>query len=197
MIADAADLAARYPAGGPGRPIAWIDTPLGGMVAVTSPALSLLEFHDRRELFAELAQLGPLRFGRDALTEQLSAQLAAYFAGTDARFTVPLAPEGTDFQRSVWQALLQVPPGETRSYGRLAADLGNPKAVRAVGRANGANRIALVIPCHRIVGSGGALTGYAGGLSRKQALIRHETDRFSGQAGLPGLLDAWNPGEKA
>lgn len=187
MIADAAALAARFPATGGGRPVAWIETPLGGMVAVTGPALSLLEFHDRAELGAELAQLGPLSFGRDALTDRLQAQLAAYFAGTRAAFDLPLAPLGTDFQQAVWRALLQVPAGETRSYGQIATMLGQPKSVRAVGRANGANRIAVVIPCHRIIGHAGALTGYAGGLARKQALLRHESDRFSRQPGLAGL----------
>lgn len=189
MIADPDDLARCFPPDGAGRPVAWIDTPLGGMVAVTGAALSLLEFHDRPALRAELAQLGPLRLGRDAWTDLLIAQLAAYFAGTGADFTLPLAPVGTPFQQAVWQALVQVPAGQTRSYGQIATAMGRPAAVRAVGRANGANRIALVIPCHRIIGSSGALTGYAGGLSRKQALIRHESDKFSRQAGLPGLFD--------
>lgn len=187
MIADAGELALRFPATGAGRPVAWLETPLGGMVAVTGAALSLLEFHDRVELGTELAQLGPLSFGRDALTDRLEMQLAAYFAGARADFDLPLAPLGTDFQQTVWRALLQVPAGETRSYGQIAVALGQPNSVRAVGRANGANRIAVVIPCHRIIGAAGALTGYAGGLARKQALLRHESDRFSRQPSLSGL----------
>ncbi len=181
-------LSAQFPAG-PGRRIGWIDTPLGGMVAVAGDALHLLEFHDRRELPAELAQLGPLSFGYNALMREVQAQVAAYFSGTRADFDLPLEPLGTPFQQAVWQALIQVPAGETRSYGQIAAAIGQPTAVRAVGRANGANRIAIVIPCHRIVGAAGALTGYAGGLPRKQALIRHESDRFPRQTGLPGLFD--------
>ncbi|WP_341870267.1 methylated-DNA--[protein]-cysteine S-methyltransferase [Paracoccus shanxieyensis] len=158
-------------------------TPLGDMIAVADHALRLLEFHDRPELPAELARLGALKPGRNAVLEALKAQLRAYFAGASADFDLPLAPEGTAFQESLWAALRAIPAGQTRSYGAMAAEIGRPCAIRAVGRANGANRIALVIPCHRVVGATGGLTGYAGGIARKQALLRHETVSFPGQAG--------------
>ncbi len=99
------------------------------------------------------------------------AELDAYFRGVLRKFTVPLLPEGTGFQRRVWTELCQIPYGETISYGQLATRLGNGKAVRAVGLANGANPIAIIIPCHRVIGSTGTLVGYGGGLAIKQALL--------------------------
>ncbi|SMO37932.1 methylated-DNA--[protein]-cysteine S-methyltransferase [Paracoccus laeviglucosivorans] len=170
------------------RMLARLGTPLGDMVAVADHALRLLEFHDRPELPAELARLGQLAPGRNAVIDRLEAQLAQYFAGERADFDLPLAPEGTAFQESLWAALREIPPGQTRSYAAMAVLLGRPKAVRAVGRANGANRIAVVIPCHRLVGSDGSLTGYAGGIPRKQALLRHETDRFPRQTARNGAV---------
>lgn len=101
-------------------------------------------------------------------------ELAAYFAGRRTSFTVPLAPAGTPFQQQAWQALLSIPFGETRSYAQQARLLGDPSATRAVGAANGRNPIAILIPCHRVIGSNGTLTGYAGGLARKEFLLRHE-----------------------
>ena len=101
-------------------------------------------------------------------------QLAAYFAGDLRRFDLPLALHGTPWQRSVWQALVAIPYGSTVSYGTLAAELGRPAAARAVGAANGRNPVSVIVPCHRLVGSTGRLTGYAGGLSRKEWLLRHE-----------------------
>jgi methylated-DNA-[protein]-cysteine S-methyltransferase len=98
-------------------------------------------------------------------------QLARYFAGQLTEFDLPLAPAGTRFQRAVWDALRQIPYGETWSYGQLASKIGNPAAVRAVGLANGRNPIALVVPCHRVIGSDGSLTGYGGGLDRKRFLL--------------------------
>ena len=99
-------------------------------------------------------------------------QLVAYFAGTLTEFDMQLDPEGTDFQKEVWQALLEIPYGETCSYGELAKRLGKPSASRAVGAANGRNPIAIVVPCHRVIGANGTLTGYAGGLDRKQQIGR-------------------------
>lgn len=99
------------------------------------------------------------------------AQLDAYFSGRLRRFGLPLAPHGTPFQRAVWDALLQIPYGETSGYGELAARIGRPGAARAVGMANGRNPISIVVPCHRVVGAGGALTGYAGGLDAKRFLL--------------------------
>jgi methylated-DNA-[protein]-cysteine S-methyltransferase len=104
----------------------------------------------------------------------LRQELSEYFAGKRRSFDVALAPEGTDFQKTVWAALTKVPYGQTRSYGEQAASIGNPKAVRAVGAANGRNPIGIVIPCHRVIGSNGALTGYAGGLRNKEFLLKLE-----------------------
>lgn len=101
-------------------------------------------------------------------------QLRAYFAGKLIDFDLPLAPGGTPFQKKVWVALREIPCGETRSYGQLAAQIGFPDASRAVGAANGRNPIAIVVPCHRVIGADGKLTGYAGGLNIKKALLDHE-----------------------
>lgn len=105
---------------------------------------------------------------------QAAAQLAEYFAGQRQSFTIPLAPRGTPFQQEVWRALCAIPYGQTRSYGQLAAALGRPSAARAVGGACRCNPIWLMIPCHRVVGASGSLTGYAGGLERKKALLALE-----------------------
>lgn len=109
----------------------------------------------------------------DALPE-VTRQLREYFAGERREFDLPLNPVGTDFQRLVWGALREIPYGETRSYGQLAATLGRPSASRAVGMANGRNPISIVVPCHRVVGSSGKLTGYAGGVERKEYLLALE-----------------------
>lgn len=106
--------------------------------------------------------------------ESVIAQLDRYFAGEAIAFDVPLDMLGTDFQCEVWQALQAIPPGETRCYGELAAALGRPKASRAVGAANGQNPIAIIVPCHRVIGKNGKLTGYAGGLNAKAWLLKHE-----------------------
>ena len=102
-------------------------------------------------------------------------QLAEYFSGKRESFSLALDPMGTKFQNDVWQALLSIPFGETRSYGQLARQLGNPRATRAVGAANGRNPISIVIPCHRVIGSSGKLTGFAGGLETKARLLRLES----------------------
>lgn len=108
-------------------------------------------------------------------------QLAEYFAGDRTTFDVPLAAEGTDFQHRVWARLREIPYGQTRSYGQLAAELGQPGASRAVGLANGRNPVSIVVPCHRVIGSSGAITGYGGGVERKQTLLDLER-RFAGGA---------------
>jgi AraC family transcriptional regulator of adaptative response/methylated-DNA-[protein]-cysteine methyltransferase len=114
-------------------------------------------------------------FGRFEATDQVAEELVEFFAGKRSTFDVPLAQNyGTSFQREVWEALRKIPAGETRSYGQLAAEIGRPTAMRPVASANGANQIALVIPCHRVIGADGTLTGYAGGLWRKQKLIEIE-----------------------
>ena len=107
-------------------------------------------------------------------------QLREYFAGHRRTFDVPLAPEGTGFQQRVWMALLAIPFGQTRSYGQIASAIGRPSASRAVGAANGRNPIAIIVPCHRVIGASGALTGYAGGMDAKRWLLAHE-----GAATLP------------
>lgn len=133
----------------------------------------------------ERAELVELKLVRDAAESSAAAgdaqeaavvqdQLDEYFAGGRQRFDIPLAPQGTEFQRRVWGELLRIPHGRTTTYSELAARLGDPQAVRAVGRANGANPIWLVIPCHRVVGADGSLTGYAAGLEVKRWLLQHE-----------------------
>lgn len=158
----------------------WIDTPLGPMIAVSdNHALHLLEFADRRALLRELDRLrresgGALGIGRPAPIAQAARELAAYFEGQSARFDVRLALHGTPFERAVWQALRDIPAGQTETYGDLALRLGRPTASRAVARANGANSLAIIVPCHRVIGADGSLTGYGGGLWRKQRLIEIE-----------------------
>ena len=114
------------------------------------------------------------RCGTDFLLDEARRQLVAYFAGRLRAFDVPLAPNGTDFQRRVWSALREIPFGTTVSYAELARRVSSAPAVRAVGAANGRNPIPIIVPCHRVIGSDGSLTGFGGGLPRKQWLLRHE-----------------------
>ena len=114
------------------------------------------------------------RCGTDSLIDEARRQLVAYFAGRLRAFDLPLVPNGTDFQRRVWNALREIPFGTTISYAALARRVSNAAAVRAVGAANGRNPIPIIIPCHRVIGSSGSLTGFGGGLVRKQWLLRHE-----------------------
>lgn len=167
----------------------WIPTPLGDMIAVSSAQhLHLLEFVGRKALPAELRTLashakGALGLGSYGPTEQVRAELAAYFAGHCARFETPIAMQGSSFAKAVWSALRDIPAGESRSYAQIAAGIGAPSAIRAVARANGANQIALLVPCHRVLGSDGALTGYGGGLWRKRRLLEIE-QQFQHLAGV-------------
>ena len=130
--------------------------------------------------FGGLAELRE-RFNPDELTRDpkrvavVRNEITEYFAGTRLRFTVKLSPSGTPFQNSVWAALVRIPHGETRTYGQLAAQLGNPDASRAVGRANATNPICLLVPCHRVIGADGSLTGFAFGEDIKRRLLEHET----------------------
>ena len=117
-----------------------------------------------------------------ARAARVESQLAEYFAGERDRFDLELAPVGTDFQKRVWNDLLDIPAGETRTYSEIASRLGRPGAARAVGRANATNPIPIVVPCHRVVGANGTLTGYAGGLPAKQNLLVLEGVRVSGEA---------------
>lgn len=164
---------------------AFLETELGGMVAVCDArAVYLLEFTSRKALPREMRALsravkGRIGLGRTAITARLEAALAAYFAGESAAFDLPLAPLGTPFQRRVWEALRALAPGELVTYAALAARIGRPEigravAVRAVAAANGANPVAVLIPCHRVIGADGSLTGYGGGLWRKDRLIALE-----------------------
>jgi len=115
-------------------------------------------------------------------------QLEAYFCGALSSFDVKLAPEGTEFQHQVWAALLQIPYGETRTYGQIAKAIRQPKAARAVGLANNQNPLPIIVPCHRVVGAKGALTGYGGGLQRKKWLLQHEARFFGMPAGDVDLM---------
>ena len=161
----------------------WINrvvTPLGSMImGVSDQGLCLLEFAERRMLDTQLKRLRQ-RMGRVFLPgdhpvmQTVKTELDAYFDGSLRQFSVPLQAPGTEFQEAVWNALLKIPYGETTTYGHIAAKIGHGDAVRAVGRANGDNRVAIIIPCHRVVGSDGELTGYGGGLWRKEYLIAME-----------------------
>lgn len=155
----------------------WVESPLGPLVlGATSNGVCLLEFTDRRMLEAQFETV-QRRFqaavvpGSNSYIEQLKKELAEYFAGKRREFEVPLVAPGSPFEERVWRALLKIPYGETRSYSDMAQQIGDPMAVRAVGTANGKNRIAIVIPCHRVVNKGGKLGGYGGGLWRKQYLL--------------------------
>ncbi len=158
----------------------WIDTPIGAMVAIScAHRLHLLEFIDRKALPNEVARLmksqqGGLGFGRPPPTQQVADELQRYFSGQSATFETPLTLHGTAFEQQVWRALQQIPAGSTCSYSSVATTLERPTATRAVARANGRNQIAILIPCHRVIAANGDLTGYGGGLWRKQRLIEIE-----------------------
>jgi methylated-DNA-[protein]-cysteine S-methyltransferase len=138
-----------------------VDTPIGTLwLSRDDDGLSRVDFH------AE-----PGARSEDPLLAEAEAQLAAYFAGERSRFELPLSPRGTDFQRSVWSAVGAIPYGATTTYAALAASLGRPSACRAVGAANGRNPLPVIVPCHRVIGASGALTGYGGGLDVKRALL--------------------------
>lgn len=125
--------------------------------------------------------------GRGGVLARAAAQLTEYFAGERRDFDLPLAPIGTEFQRTVWHALADIPFGATCSYGDLARVVGRPSASRAVGAANGKNPISIILPCHRVIGASGELTGYGGGLPMKRWLLDHE--RGCVQPSLPGVAD--------
>ncbi|QDU83248.1 Bifunctional transcriptional activator/DNA repair enzyme Ada [Planctomycetes bacterium Pla163] len=157
-----------------------LTSPLGPLVAAaTDDALVLLEFADRRMLSTQIERLrrhldAAFAPGDNGVLERTQTQLDAYFAGRLTDFDLPLALPGTPFQRAVWSELRTIPYGTTRSYAQQAAAIGRPEVVRAVGRANGDNRLAIVVPCHRVVGADGRLTGYGGHLWRKQRLLELE-----------------------
>jgi O-6-methylguanine DNA methyltransferase len=162
-------------------------SPIGTILTAADAdgALRALDFLDHESRMRRLLRLhyGSCELIGGSRHERVAAALAAYFAGRlEALDDVPVRTAGTDFQRQVWSALRTIPPGETSSYGALAARLGRPQASRAVGMANGSNPVAIVAPCHRVVGSDGALTGYGGGLHRKQWLLAHESAPGNGDA---------------
>jgi len=166
-----------------------IETPVGPLfVGASDEGLHLIKFLDQRDseddLIAELeAAAGePATHGGGPVEEPLR-QLREYFAGDRHEFDLKLAPRGTDFQLRVWRALWDIPAGTTTSYGAIAEAIGKPTASRAVGAANGRNPISIVVPCHRVIGSNGTLTGYGGGLDRKAWLLNHETTERSLLAG--------------
>jgi AraC family transcriptional regulator, regulatory protein of adaptative response / methylated-DNA-[protein]-cysteine methyltransferase len=164
-----------------------IESPLGELIAgATEEGVCLLEFNDRKRAVTESKDLvkilkQPIEEGENQHLKILRDQLDEYFNGSRKEFTVPLVTPGTEFQQRVWKELLEIPYGSTRSYQEQANALKSPDSVRAVANANGTNRISIVIPCHRVIGSDGRLTGYGGGLKRKKWLLDHER-KYSGKA---------------
>jgi AraC family transcriptional regulator of adaptative response/methylated-DNA-[protein]-cysteine methyltransferase len=158
-----------------------LTSPIGPMfVCATKQGVCLVDFTDRRMLETEFEDLCKRRNavilpGKNAHLEKVEIELEEYFSGKRKQFTVPLDTPGTDFQKSVWEVLKTIPYGETRTYKQQANALGNPKAIRAVASANGCNRVGIIIPCHRVIGSDGSLVGYGGGLHRKQWLLNLES----------------------
>lgn len=153
-------------------------------ILISSPVGPLHLISDGKKLVALLfnsnwkefsAKLGfPLQKKTDAILAETKLQLQEYFAGQRTEFNVPVALSGTEFQKQAWKCLQKIPFGKTISYGEQAANMQNPKAVRAVGRANGQNKIGIVIPCHRVIGKNGALTGFGGGINVKEKLLKLE-----------------------
>ena len=158
----------------------WLDTPEGRMIVVADEAaLYLIEFVDRVNLPRQFKRLRRVHGraivpGTTAVTQAICREMSEYFAGQRQRFSVPIETTGTDFQDGVWDALQTIPYGQTWSYAQLALAIGNDKAVRAVASANGSNGLAIVIPCHRVIASDGGLGGYAGGVARKDRLLKLE-----------------------
>jgi methylated-DNA-[protein]-cysteine S-methyltransferase len=150
--------------------IAWttVESPLGPLVLTASDAGLTTLYMD------VAAPAVALRADDHPVLQRTRQQLAGYFAGERSEFDLPLAPRGTSFQQRVWNLLLTVPFGATTSYGTIAIRLGKPAAMRAVGLANGRNPISIIIPCHRVIGANGSLTGYGGGIERKRWLLAHE-----------------------
>jgi len=160
-----------------------VKTPIGELLIVADAkgALCALEFHDKPERWRKdfARRFANAQFVEKKNPSGLSTTLKRYFAGDIAALdAIETAAHGTDFQRACWKNLRKIPAGTTTSYGALAKKMGKPAAMRAVGLANGANPIAIVVPCHRVVGSDGSLTGYGGGLERKRWLLNHEA-RFA------------------
>ena len=148
------------------------DSPVGILeISGTAEAIYELNFTDKKQIENTLNESHP------AILHQYSSQLDEYFQGKRKNFTIPYVLEGTDFQKKVWHALTEIPYGKTGSYQDIAIAVNSEKAVRAVGSANGKNKISIIIPCHRIIGANGKLTGYGGGLWRKEWLLKHEKEK--------------------
>jgi len=161
-----------------------IDTIFGPALAAVDESGALTRFHFLHE--GEAASMDAVR--DDAAVAHVAKQLTEYGAGQRRTFDLALAPEGTAFQKTVWKALLDIPFGETESYGHLAQRLGHPGKARAVGGANGANPIALIVPCHRVIGADGSLTGYGGGLPLKAAMLAFERAQIGERPGAQRSL---------
>lgn len=162
------------------KSVHYIDSPLG-MIELqgNNGFLTDLNFRERRS---------DAETGSIPVLDAAAAQLAEYFAGTRTVFDIPLALNGTAFQREVWEALRTIPFGRTATYGGLARKIGRPSAVRAVGAANGANPVSIIVPCHRVIGADGSLTGYGGGMDRKRRLLEHERKFAPPPRGLSPLI---------
>lgn len=157
-----------------------IKSPLGNIAAVADEGgLFLLDFEDRKNLHARIHKLEQnfgklISPGRNSILASIEDELSLYFQGTLRCFKTPVRITGTPFQQKAWAALLKIPYGETKSYQSQAISVGNPKSYRAVANANGANRLSIIIPCHRIINANGNLGGYGGGIERKEWLLQHE-----------------------
>ena len=161
----------------------WMDSPVGRLKLVASgKGLTAILWPNDNPKRVPLGDL--TEDAKNPFLIQAEAELAEYFAAKRSEFTVPLDFNGTGFQQSVWQALLTIPFGETRSYGQIAVQLGKPSASRAVGAANGKNPISIIVPCHRVIGTNGKLTGFAGGLETKAHLLALEGHADSRQSEL-------------
>jgi AraC family transcriptional regulator of adaptative response/methylated-DNA-[protein]-cysteine methyltransferase len=164
----------------------WIESPLGPMLAIAGDdGLELLEFVDRRALETELKKLratldAAIVPGDHPILRQTARELREYFAGKRRTFDVRLTQRGSTFQLAAWHALREIPYGETRSYTDMARRVGSPAAVRAIGRVNGQNQLAIIVPCHRVIRADGSLCGYGGGIWRKQWLLEHEQETAAG-----------------
>lgn len=149
------------------------DSPTGELLLVSN-GVALTDLHMTAGKYVPLIGKDWVRDDRLPLFTQTRRELDAYFQGKLRVFTMPLAPRGTDFQKRAWIALTKIPYGETRTYGQQAHSIGQPSAVRAIGAANGKNPIGIIVPCHRVIGANGTLTGYAGGLHNKEFLLKLE-----------------------
>lgn len=165
-----------------------ISSPVGPLTLVAAGGSLTGMYMDAQRHAPAAAAFGPAGDPAAAPFAAAAGQLGAYFAGELTVFDLPLQPDGTPFQRRVWTALRAIPYGQTVSYGQLAAGLGAPAASRAVGLANGRNPISIVVPCHRVIGSDGSLTGYGGGIDRKRFLLDLERGGTARQGELPGLI---------